>query len=142
MAENTFLIASLATGPDPDDWDVVEDELAAISLDITLRALEWEYQSYVSTVRLANGQDFGRGYPTAAWKITLRPEQREYFREYCSGLSADVYIRTPTNETSSGELAWSDFQAIMHWTAGPELYAVNAVEEVTMIFTHMVQVET
>ena len=141
MAADTFLIAAKITGSNPDDWTTVESLLASVSGGITLRALEWEYQSYAEKVVLGNGQDLGRGYATARWSFGgLRPEQRENLRDFCTGLSAEVYIRTPTNETAAGVRTWGDFLAIAHWTEGPELVEVNHVSEPWIAFTHLVAV--
>lgn len=138
MADTTFLIAAYATGTDPDDWTEVESLLSAVSADLTLRTLEWEYQPYSASVRLLSGHDLGLGYGRARWSFGgLRPEQRENLKDFCSGLSAAVYIRTPTNETAAGVRTWGDFSAILHWTVGPELVGLNAVEEVEMVFTHL-----
>jgi len=141
MAATTFLIAALATGSDPDDWSVVETLLSAVSGDVTLRALEWEYQPYAKTVLLANKTRRGLGLGSAVWKFKgLRPEQRENLRDFCSALSAAVYIRTPTNETAAGVRTWDDFSAIMHWTGGVELVGVNYVEDVEIQFTDLVAI--
>lgn len=141
MADTTFLIAAKVTGTDPDDWSVVSTLLSSVSGDITLRALEWEYQPYAEKVTLGNGQDLGRGYARARWFLRgLRYEQRENLRDFCTGLSAEVYIRTPTNETAAGVRTWDDFLAIIHWTEGPELVEVNHVSDVEIVFTHLVAI--
>lgn len=141
-APTDFLIAALATGTDPNNWSVVDTLLSNVSSDITGdRATEWEFIPYASEAGLANGKRFGRGYPIARWKFrALRPEQRENLRDFCTGLSADVYIRTPTNETSAGSRTWDDFQAILQWTSGAELVGVNYVEEVVLEFTHLIAI--
>jgi len=141
MAETTFLIAALATGSDPDDWTEVQDLLSAASLDVTLRALEWEYQPYSKSVILGDGTQRGLGYPRARWLFKgLRPEQRENLKDFCSALSAEVYIRTPTNETAAGVRTWDDFSGILQWTTEPEQVGLNYVEMVELIFTHLVAV--
>lgn len=141
MAETTFLIAALATGSDPDDWTEVQDLLSAASADITLRALEWEYQPYSKAATLGDGTKRGLGYPRARWLFKgLRPEQRENLKDFISALSAEVYIRTPTNETAAGVRTWDDFSALAHWTEGPELVGVNHVEMIELVFTHLVAV--
>lgn len=141
MAETTFLIAALATGSDPDDWTEVQDLLSTTSLDVTLRALEWKYQPYSKSVILGDGTQRGLGYPRARWLFKgLRPEQRENLKDFCSALSAEVYIRTPTNETAAGVRTWDDFSGILQWTTEPEQVGLNYVEMVELIFTHLVAV--
>lgn len=141
MAETTFLIAALATGSDPDDWTEVQDLLSAVSLDVTLRTLEWEYQPYSRSVILGDGTQRGLGYPRVRWLFKgLRPEQRENLKDFCASLSAEVYIRTPTNETAAGVRTWDDFSGILQWTTEPEQVGLNYVEMVELIFTHLVAV--
>lgn len=132
-----FLIATTAD-PDPLNWTQVETLLSSVSGDITLdRALEWEFQPYASSVTLGDGTKFGVGFPIVSWKFrALRPEQRENLKDFCAALSGDVYIRTPTNETSAGVRVWDDFQAKMKWTDGYEIIGIEAVEEVVIQFTH------
>ena len=141
MADNTFLIAAKATGADPDDWTEVETLLSNASADVTLRALDWEFQTCSRVQRLGDGTDLGRGSPRARWTFGgLRPEQRENLKDFCSGLTAEVYIRTPENETTAGVRDWGDYLCIMHWTAGPELVGTEWVEQVEMVFTHLADV--
>jgi len=141
MADDTFLIAEKATGSDPDDWTEVEDLLSSVSSDVTLRALDWEFQPYATYQTLGDGLRKGRGSPVGRWKFgALRPEQRENVRDFCTGLSAEVYIRTPTNETASEVRVWRDYLATMHWTPNEEIVGVNAVEEIEIMFTNCLDV--
>jgi len=138
MAEITFLIAALATGSNPDNWSIVETLLSSVSADITLRTLDWGYQSYSSYDELGNGARLGKGYPRARWTFRgTRPEQRENLKDFCPSLSAQVYIRTPTNETAAGVRIWGDFLCWMHWTVGEELVGLEVVEMVELTFTHL-----
>lgn len=134
-----FLIAD-TSDPDPLTWTSVSTLLSNVSGDITVdRALEWEFQPYAKAVTLGDGTKFGVGYPIVSWKFgALRPEQRENLKDFCATLSGEVYIRTPTNETSAGARVWKDYRAIMKWTEGYELVGVNYVEEVHIQFTHCV----
>lgn len=128
--------------PDPLTWGAVEDLLTAVSSDITIgRALEWEFQPYTKGVTLGDGHVLGVGAPVATWKFrALKPEQRENIKDYCAGLSADVYIRTPTNETVAGVRVWKNYQAIMKWTDSFEIIGVDAVEEIVITFTNLEEV--
>ena len=139
-APTDFLIAALATGSNADNWSVVSTLLSSASADVSsARALEWEYQPYSRAVELGDGSVRGLGYPRARWLFkALRPEQRENLKDFCSTLSAAVYIRTPTNETAAGVRTWDDFSAILKWTVSTELVGVNYVEMVELVFTHLV----
>ena len=134
-----FLIAALATGSNPANWTTLESLLG--TNDVTLRAVEWTFEGSSSYVTLASGKTRGLGYPIAKWTFkALRPEQRENIRDFCTGLSADVYIRTPTNETSTGTRVWDDYQAIMNWMNRSELIGVNYVEEIEITFSNLIPV--
>jgi len=123
----------------PATWNQVATLLSTVSGDITLaRALEWSYQPYARAVQLHNGQVRGLGYPIAVWRFgALRFEQRENLKDFCSGLSTNVYIRTPTNETAGGVRIWDDFLAIMKWTTESEIVGLDVVEQVILTFTHL-----
>lgn len=132
-----FLIATLATGINPANWTTVESLLGAE--DITLRALEWSFNPYSKYIKLHDGKIRGVGAPIAVWSFkALRPEQRENLRDFCTGISADVYIRTPTNDTVAGVRQWGNFQAIMNWMTRSELVGINYVEIIEITFTMLV----
>lgn len=138
-----FLIALEATGSNPVNWTTVESLLTGTlpgNADITLRALEWSFEPYSRYDNLGNGHDKGRGFPVARWTFKgLRLEQRENLRDFCTGVSANVYIRTPTNETAAGVRIWDDFLGILHWVQRSELASdgLNMVEMVELTFTHL-----
>ena len=134
-----FLIAASATGSDPNNWSVVSTLLSTGSGDVTsARALQFDYEPFSKYVTLANGHKKGLGYPVAHWVFkALRPAQRENLRDFCTGVSADVYIRTRLTETTAGAETWGDFSAIMKWKEGAELIGVNYVEVIEITFTHL-----
>ena len=136
-----FLLGSSASA-DPASWSIVATLLSNGSGDITEgRALEWEFQPYAEYETLGNGQTMGQGYPVITWTFkALRPDQRENLRDFCTGMSTTVYIRTPTNETTAGAKIWDDFLCILHWTTRAELVGVNYIEQVVLTFTHCVAI--
>lgn len=143
MAENEFLLAALATGADPDDWTSVESLLSAVDEEPSMRTLDWEFAPAVKFAKLADGTTKAIGLPVARWTFKyLRPEQRENLRDFCAGMSAEVYIRTKTNETSAGARTWGDYQAIMSWMERGEIISdgLSYVEMVEISFTHLIQV--
>lgn len=145
MADQTYLIAASATGADPNNWSVVSTLLSTVSTDITLRTLEWEFEPYSKYTRLANGQKRGMGFPIARWIFKgLRPGQRENLRDFCLTVSADVYIRTPTSETSGGVRTYGDYSAILSWMERSEIASdgIGVVEQTELTFTHLVEVGT
>ena len=59
----------------------------------------------------------GLGYSMATWEWQgLDDIQRYALRAYCSALSAQVYVRTATNETTSAGIhVWHTYLATMLW---------------------------
>lgn len=141
MAANEFLIAAKATGSNPNNWTAVEGLLAAVSGDVTMRAFEFNFQPYAKYVKLGNAQKKGMGFPVATWSFrALRSEQRENLRDFCADISAEVYIRTRTNETVAGAAVWKDYLCIMNWVERAELIGVAWVEMIEITFTRCVAV--
>lgn len=138
---DTFLIHDTSDS-NPANWYSVSTLLSSVSSDVTVaRSLEWEYQPYAKFVKLGNGKTKGRGYPIIRWTFkALRPEQRENLRDFCTGLSSDVYIHSPTNETVAGVRVWDDFLCIMNWMTRSELVGTDWVEMIELTFTHCVAV--
>lgn len=102
---------------------------------------DWSYRPYANSVKLGNGHDKGMGYPSATWRWNQLPDAaREVLRTLCPGLSSNVYIRTPINETSSGVKTWKTFQAIMHWTPEDEDKQAGRTLGIVVVFTHLVEV--
>lgn len=102
---------------------------------------DWSFKPYASVAKLGNGHDKGMGFPSAVWRWNqLHDKQREILRTLCPGLSSNVYIRTPVNETSSGAKTWKNFQAIMHWTPEDEDKQVGRTLGIVLLFTHLVEV--
>jgi len=78
------------------------------------------------------------GYPTCRWAFGhITKNQIATLRQYCSGKSAQVYIRTRLQNDEG----WGNYLAIMHWPqqsrfrreASPDGFHENFVIE----FTHM-----
>ena len=100
---------------------------------------EWTFAPQASFVDLPTGGRLASAFGVATWRWGgLRFTQRQLLRAFCTGLSTAVYIRTATNETSTGVQVFDDFSCIMNWTAQSELIGINYVEQVEIIFTHLV----
>lgn len=139
-APNDFLIATYATGTDPENWTTVSSLLSSVSSDITAaRALTWEIQPFSKYVTIGDGSTNGLGFPVVKWTFKdLRVEQRENLRDFISGTSAQLYIRTATNETSAGVRTWQDYLCIGHWMQRSEVIAdgLDYAEMIELRFTH------
>jgi len=129
-----FLIGDDASA-DPADWSTVESLLAGGDVQVT--SLAWTHEDFSRYEKLSNGHTTGLGYPVVTWTFrALSADQREALRDFCPGLSADVYIRTPTNETVAGVRQWKDYLCIMHWVERSEIVDFAYVEQVELRFTH------
>jgi hypothetical protein len=135
-----FLLAD-NTDSDPNNWTAVST-LINDSADITVdRSLDWEYQPYLRFIDLQNGGRLGAGSPFVRWTFrALRELQREALRDFCTSLSAEVYIRTPTNEFVTGARVWKDFLCQMLWMTDEERIGVNAVEDIVIEFRNCLDV--
>ena len=142
MAANTFLIGAIASS-DPDDWSVVTTLLSSVSSDITsARALEWEHNPFAVYKTLGNLESRGYGLPVVRWKFgALRTEQRENLRDFISGTTTELYIRTSTNETVAGVRVWKDYRCLAKWVQRPELvYHGDNVMQVEILFERCIDV--
>ena len=115
---NTFKIGILSDGPDQDDWDDLQDILG--EADMPMRP-EWNYAPFSGYVDLDDGSRKGTGLPIASWHWNaVTAAQRETLKAYCPLLSNEVYIMTPINNTSSGEIIWGAFNCQMLWPEADE----------------------
>jgi hypothetical protein len=74
------------------------------------------YLPYARTVNLGNGGKRGVGSPMAVWDFAvLSLAERNQLKTFCTGASADVYIRTKLNDDT-----YADFSAKMIWADGIE----------------------
>ena len=100
----------------------------------------WSYTEYSNEIQLPNGKVRGMGFPKATWHWGyLEAAEREVLRALCAGKSAEVFIKTPTNEDNDG-LSYSVFQCVMVWPAG-ETPTVEIYPDFTLEFRHLVEIE-
>lgn len=129
-----FKIALLSAGDNPNNWDALASILDGPEPD-------WSYRPYQEAVMLGNGQKRGMGFPSATWTWRgISETDRETLRGYCSGLSAEVYVATPTNETTSGARDWINASAIMQWMDEDEEKNVNHTLDFQVEFTAITEV--
>lgn len=134
----TFKIAPLTEGNNPIYWYDLDDYLS--EADIPIRP-DWSFRQYSDSAKTLGGAKFGRGFPVATWSMPLTASQRYKLREICPGLSADVYVETPTNELDIyGEIIWIQAQAVMNWTDGEENRQVGRTLDAEIVFTELVEV--
>ena len=71
------------------------------------------YTPYSEQQVLVSGLIRGVGFPVASWSWGVMSRvHRDALRVYCTGQSANVYIRTKTMDSSD---SYSNFSAVMVW---------------------------
>jgi hypothetical protein len=71
------------------------------------------YKSYQNIVPLGDMTTRGIGFPSAVWRwASLTDAQRDQLRSFCAGSSAEIYIRTRTNENTN---EYKSFKGVMIW---------------------------
>ena len=139
---DTFRIHSLGDS-NPANWDTLASLLAGTDIS---PLPDWTHTKYSSYSERGDGGRTGHGSPVVAWRWKgLRPAQREILRAFVAGLSTEVYIQTPTNETtSSGTVrTWANYRAQMLWIPADENVSninVDVLLDVDIEFRHCVLV--
>lgn len=86
----------------------------------------WFYRGDVERRKLASGLIRSLGLPVAEWRWgVISQAQRDMLRTFCSGASAQVYIRTKTNNSSD---AYANFLAMMVWPEEEEVDASRRLD--------------
>lgn len=137
----TYRLAAFTVGPDPLDWQSVDDLISEANEPCNPDAT---YQDFSEVVDSLGGGKFGRGFPIARWHFDLFTANAwRVFREICPGPSAKVYIETDTNEIDgSGDPVWIQASAIMNWPVGEKnREANNLAQDADFEFTHIVEIE-
>jgi hypothetical protein len=137
---DTFRLAALGDA-DPTHWATLASLLAGTDISASP---DWTHTKYSSYSERGDGGRTGRGSPVVAWRWKgLRLSQRETLRAFVTGLSTEVYIQTPTNETtSSGTVrTWANYRAQMLWLPADENVSninVDVLLDVDIGFRHCV----
>jgi hypothetical protein len=105
---------------------------------------DWSFQPFSTSVRLANGILQGNGFPVAKWRWNgMSDPDRQLLRDVVgSNLSAEVYIRTATNEVDDvyGTIVFKAYSCIMNWTDTDEDFQGDKVLGLIITFTHLAEV--
>jgi hypothetical protein len=134
----TFRLVTTSAGSNPLYWDSLQDVLGEANIPIVPDA---SYMPYRDVVNLANGQKRGMDLPSATWVMTVTGTQKYILREICPGASANVYVETPTNDYDiSGDREWIQAAAVMEWHDGEEDIDADITRDLTLTFSHLVEV--
>jgi len=135
----SYMIALKAEGPNPLYWYTLEELIWDAGIP---NNPDSSYVPHSEVVRSLSGRSYARGYPTATWHWdVISAANRATLRSFCPGASAEVYIRTRTNEIEvSGQDVFIDCLAVMNWMAGEEEQEVKKNLGLDIIFTHLIEV--
>lgn len=98
------------------------------------------FRPYATAIELADGSLKGQGFPVAIWRFNhLSEANRQILKNFITGLSGSVYIRTDTNESSGGALVWKNFLCKMKWTPEDEDKVAGHTLGIVLTFTHLVE---
>lgn len=128
------------SNPDPASWPLLSTTLANLGKPVDPL---WTYEAGSSYKLLGDGTRRLMGFPVATWHWNfLNDACREALRAFCSApaISAPVYIRTLTSETSGGVRTYGNFQAVMFWPPAAEDRQAGNVLGFTLEFHRMVGV--
>ena len=93
------------------------------------------FSLYSGAVDLADGLQRGLGKSTAVWHWeALTHTQREALKAYCSGLCADIFIRTLDEDNE-----YADYSGFMIWPAMENIDAAGSVLDFTISFVQLVR---
>lgn len=77
------------------------------------------FTPWSENIELADGSKRGAGAPMAVWTwATISQAERDQLREFCTGASSTVYIKTSTNDDADTRRI---YQATMIWPAGEDI---------------------
>ena len=102
-----------------DEFEIGTSEGATTNIELLttpLPAPKSNYFPYARIVNKGNGGTRGVGSPIAQWIFgVLTVEQYSQLKSFCTGASADVYIRTKLDDDT-----YADFQAKLIWPNDPQ----------------------
>ncbi len=103
---------------------------------------DWSFQPFSAAVQLGDGTIEGTGFPIAIWRFNhITRQHRATLRAICPGLSANVFIRTATNELDAYDApVFATFSAVMQWPPEDEDIQVSSILSFVLRFTHLDEV--
>lgn len=126
MADYEYAIGTAA-----DNLQNLEDDLG-VPPPHPAPHIEWgaEYQA-------GDGLVYGDGWPSVVWHFDfLSATHLAALRTYCTGKSAQVYIKTLEPDLTT----YGTYQAIMVWPTGGEYRVGRAKTDFEIRFTHLEEV--
>lgn len=95
------------------------------------------FQEWASDYAAGDGRVYGDGWPSATWHFDyLSTAHVAALRTYCTGKSANVYIRTLQADHTS----YGTYLAVMIWPSRLDYRVGRASTDVELVFTHLQEV--
>lgn len=116
--------------------DTLLDTTASIDPD-------WSFQQFSTSIRLGDGTLKGVGFPIAKWRWNIMEDlNRQALKAFVgSDLSAQLYIRTATNDVDSyGDIVFKSYSCIVNWPDTDEDFQADKVLGLILVFTHLIEV--
>ena len=136
MTTNTWMLATV-TGcieDDPADWQTLQSIMGEADIPIEVDDSYFPQSTYTDN---GDGSRTAQGWIKVIWRIKIAHAwQRQALRAYCPGLSADVYLRTHTNEydVCLDEYDWISLRGQMHWMIADEAREGKFVSDIEIEF--------
>jgi hypothetical protein len=91
---------------------------------------------YADVVNLVSGLVRGVGYPTTSWMWqVITRQERDALRQFCTGQSANVFIRTKTMDNAD---TYANYSAVMVWPTQEEERDATRRMNLKIVFKTMV----
>lgn len=106
-------------------YEIGATEIGMVTLEsLGLKAPKNEYAIYANSITLGDGSERGVGSPMFVWNWGyLTSAQRATLRAYCTGKSANVFIKTIKDDNS-----YVTYSAIMVWPNSEERAAGRVLD--------------
>lgn len=119
ITDNTHLVLAHAVVAALSGATFQYDAMTMIESLAPMLAPKGSFQPYAEPFQLGNGRIRGGGLPTDSWTFSYLPKSaRDNLRDFCTGASSAVYIRTRTIDAAdsiTGEDAFETFSAVVVW---------------------------
>ena len=105
---------------DPADWNTLQSIIGEADIPVEVDDSYFPQSTYTDN---GDGSRTAQGWIKVIWRFKITHAwQREALRAYCPGLSADVYLRTHTNEYNVciEEYDWISLRGQMCWPIADE----------------------
>ncbi|MCJ7435514.1 MAG: hypothetical protein MUO77_18685 [Anaerolineales bacterium] len=124
---------------DPDDWSTLQSIMGEADMPIKPDDAYFPHSTYTDN---CDGSRTAQGWIKVIWRFKMvTATQREALRDFCADLSAEVYLRTRTNEYDQyGERAWINLEGQLLWPPEDENVDGDYVGDLDIEFRACVEI--